>query len=112
MTSSHQRPKHVPSRTCITCRTSDAKRGLVRIVRTDEGRVAIDITGKRNGRGAYLCKNPLCWNSALERTSIQSALRLTTLTEEDRATLTSFARTLTLELPLASGDVSTRPYGG
>lgn len=112
MTSPQLRPKHVPQRMCITCRATDAKRGLVRIVRTPEGRVVIDVTGKRNGRGAYLCKNPSCWITALERTSIQSALRLSTLTEEDRATLTSFARTLTLEHPLASGDVSTRPIGG
>lgn len=112
MTSPHQRPKHIPNRMCITCRSTGAKRGLVRIVRTEEGRVAIDNTGKRNGRGAYLCSNQLCWTTALERTSIQSALRLSTLIEEDRATLTSFARTLTLEQPMTSGDVSTRLNGG
>jgi predicted RNA-binding protein YlxR (DUF448 family) len=112
MTSSHQRPKHIPTRMCISCRSTGAKRGLVRVVRTAEGRVAIDIPGKRNGRGAYLCSNPSCWTTALERTSMQSALRLSTLTEEDRATLTSFARTLTLEEPMTSRDVSTRQHGG
>ena len=112
MTSSHLRPKHIPTRMCITCRSTGAKRGLVRVVRTDEGRVAIDLTGKRNGRGAYLCHTLTCWTTALERTSIQSALRLSTLIEEDRATLTSFARTLTLEQPMTSSDVSTRLHGG
>jgi predicted RNA-binding protein YlxR (DUF448 family) len=50
---------------CVACREHDAKRGLIRIVRTPEGAVEIDPTGKRNGRGAYLCHNPACWERAL-----------------------------------------------
>jgi predicted RNA-binding protein YlxR (DUF448 family) len=49
------RPKHVPRRTCVACRETDAKRQLIRLVRTPEGTVEVDPTGKRNGRGAYLC---------------------------------------------------------
>ncbi len=60
-----QRPRHVPQRTCIACREHDAKRSLTRIVRTPEGEVQIDPTGKRNGRGAYLCDRPTCWERAL-----------------------------------------------
>ncbi len=59
------RPKHVPQRMCVACREHDAKRGLIRIVRTPEGPVGLDPTGKRNGRGAYLCHNPACWERAL-----------------------------------------------
>src|SRR5688572_21393040 len=46
-----QRPKHVPQRTCVACREIDAKRGLIRLVRTPEGTVDVDPTGKRAGRG-------------------------------------------------------------
>ena len=53
------------SRMCVACREHDAKRALVRIVRTTEGTVEIDPTGRRNGRGAYLCHQPACWERAI-----------------------------------------------
>lgn len=59
------RPKHVPRRMCVACREHDAKRGLIRLVRSPEGAVEVDPTGKRNGRGAYLCHAPACWDRAL-----------------------------------------------
>ena len=90
----HKRPKHVPQRMCVVCRISDAKRALIRIVRTPTGRVLIDTTGKQNGRGAYVCQQHTCWQALVTRNVLVSALRLDTLTEEDRATLQSFARTL------------------
>ena len=55
------RPKHVPQRTCVVCRSERGKRELVRIVRTPAGAVQVDPTGKVAGRGAYLCKARLCW---------------------------------------------------
>jgi predicted RNA-binding protein YlxR (DUF448 family) len=88
------RPKHVPQRTCVVCRSTNAKRTLTRLVRTAEGRVVVDHTGKQNGRGAYVCHQASCWHAIIERTVLVSALRIATLTEEDRATLQSFARTL------------------
>lgn len=88
------RPKHVPQRTCVVCRSTSAKRTLTRLVRTAEGRVVVDHTGKQNGRGAYVCHQASCWHAIIERTVLVSALRIATLTEEDRATLQSFARTL------------------
>ncbi|HAX26093.1 MAG TPA: DUF448 domain-containing protein, partial [Chloroflexi bacterium] len=54
------RPRHVPQRLCIACREHDAKRTYVRLVRTPEGTVEVDPTGKRNGRGAYLCRRRSC----------------------------------------------------
>jgi hypothetical protein len=63
-------------------------------VRTVEGRVEIDPSGKRNGRGAYLCHNPACWEQALKRHALERALRLPTVTPEDWALLTAFAQTL------------------
>ncbi len=55
------RPKHVPQRTCVVCRSERGKRELVRIVRTPDGAVRVDPTGKVAGRGAYLCKARPCW---------------------------------------------------
>jgi predicted RNA-binding protein YlxR (DUF448 family) len=92
---SSPRPKHVPQRTCIACRRSDAKRGLIRVVRDAEGRVAVDAGGRRNGRGAYLCHDPACWESAFKRRAIERALRIEALHPDDRATLVAFAHGLT-----------------
>lgn len=51
--------KHIPQRTCISCRESGDKRKLYRIVRTANG-AEYDPTGRANGRGAYVCGNPDC----------------------------------------------------
>jgi predicted RNA-binding protein YlxR (DUF448 family) len=90
------RQKQVPQRTCIACRRSDAKRGLIRVVRHDEGRVSVDPTGRRNGRGAYLCHDRLCWTNALKRKALERALRLEQLHPDDRAALLAFAQSLAL----------------
>jgi predicted RNA-binding protein YlxR (DUF448 family) len=58
------RHKHVPQRTCVVCRQQFDKRRLTRVVRTPDSGVLIDPTGKRNGRGAYLCDQPACWEKA------------------------------------------------
>jgi predicted RNA-binding protein YlxR (DUF448 family) len=54
------------TRTCIACRVSDDKRGFVRVVRTPDGHVVVDPTGKANGRGAYLHATPECFETALK----------------------------------------------
>lgn len=78
-----KRRKHIPQRTCAVCRTTADKRTLTRLVRTPEGEVHIDPSGKRNGRGAYLCDDPACWDRALESDVLEKALR-TTLSDADR----------------------------
>lgn len=88
-----QRVKHVPVRTCIVCRESGAKRGLTRIVRTPEGDVQIDPSGRMNGRGAYLCGKPACWQRAISSNVLARALNVS-LTDETLASLTGFAATL------------------
>ncbi len=88
------RPKPVPQRTCIACRRTGAKRGLIRLVRDADGHVVVDLTGKRHGRGAYLCHDPTCWELALKRRSLERALRLDQLYPEDREHLLAFGRTL------------------
>lgn len=67
--------KHIPQRTCVACRTTGSKRDFIRIVRTPEGTIEIDETGKKNGRGAYLCRKKVCWEKALEQGILQRALR-------------------------------------
>jgi uncharacterized protein len=87
------RPRHVPQRTCIACRSHDAKRGLVRVVRTPEGLVEIDETGKRNGRGAYLCRNRQCWEAGVGRKALDNALKMQ-IDPESRIRLKSYGESL------------------
>jgi hypothetical protein len=71
---------------CAVCRTKETKRAMTRIVRLPEGAVEIDPSGKRNGRGAYVCDNPACWDKVLTTNVLEKALR-TSLTPEARAHL-------------------------
>lgn len=84
--------KHVPVRTCIACRETGGKRGLIRLVRTPDG-VMVDPSSKMAGRGAYLHPNRECWLVALESNRIQQALR-TKLSAEDRKALEDYASSL------------------
>src|SRR4051812_22524979 len=79
-------PKRVPQRTCVGCHTILSKRQLVRLVRTPQGAVEIDPTGKAQGRGAYLHDRRACWQKALAGGILDHALKVT-LTEADRTRL-------------------------
>ena len=81
------RQKHKPQRMCVACRQSQEKRSLVRIVRTEDG-VFVDVNGKLSGRGAYLHKDPSCWEIGLKK-SLENALK-TKFTEGDRERLTQY----------------------
>ncbi len=85
--------KHVPQRTCIGCRQVEAKRELLRIVRTPDGHVIADPTGKKAGRGAYLHQERECWDAVLSaRGRLEHALNMETpLSAEDRAALEGLA---------------------
>ncbi len=87
------RTRHVPVRTCVGCRDTTAKRELVRIVRTPEGRVEVDPTGKRPGRGAYVHRDYRCWQAALKRDRLAHALR-TAISPQDREALVAYAESL------------------
>lgn len=96
------RPKHIPQRMCVACREKTAKRGLTRVVRTPEGLVEIDPTGKRNGRGAYLCDQNRCWDRALTSGLLDKALN-TEVNQADQDELRAFAdRLLGTEEPAAT----------
>lgn len=69
------RTKHIPMRTCVGCRQNRAKRDLVRVVRTPEGRVELDLSGKKSGRGAYLCPTLDCLQKAIAGRQLERALQ-------------------------------------
>jgi predicted RNA-binding protein YlxR (DUF448 family) len=67
------RRRHIPQRTCVGCRETQAKRGLIRVVRGPDG-IEIDPSGKAPGRGAYVHEQRSCWEKALAG-SLARALR-------------------------------------
>ena len=70
-------------RTCVTCRKVQAKRELIRLVNTIDGNIEIDSSGKKAGRGAYLCRDWNCWETGLKSNRLEHALR-GSLTKETR----------------------------
>lgn len=96
-----KRPRHTPLRTCIICRENKSKRELLRIVRTPDGHVLIDATGKKSGRGAYLCTKLSCWQKALKEKRLEREFGIP-VPEEDRTELEAYMATLPPEeKPLA-----------
>jgi len=83
--------KHIPKRTCVGCSRTTAKRELIRLVCNEEGNLAVDTTGKKSGRGAYLCPNCSCWEKALKSGRLSHALRRKFSTENVE-TLVNYAR--------------------
>lgn len=58
--------KKKPERTCMGCNEQKEKNSLLRIVKSKEGIIEVDITGKKNGRGAYICKSEECLNKVIK----------------------------------------------
>ena len=85
--------RHIPQRTCVACGKVEAKRQLIRLVRISGGGVEVDSSGKRAGRGAYLCPAPECWEVGLKKGRLEHVLR-TTLTPDNREQLISYGRGL------------------
>lgn len=84
------RTKHIPERSCVACRSKRPKRDLVRIVRTPEGQVKPDLSGRMNGRGAYLCRDAACWVQGVTKDRLKAALGIT-LTAEAKTGLLEYA---------------------
>ncbi|MCX7827920.1 MAG: YlxR family protein [Thermanaerothrix sp.] len=63
-------------RRCVACGTEAPKRGLVRVVRSPEGKVHLDRSGRAPGRGAYLCPNLSCLALAVKKKALQRSLRV------------------------------------
>ena len=63
-------------RMCVVCRQMQDKRQLLRIVKTKEGELSIDNTGKKNGRGAYICKNEDCLKKLIKQKTLNKAFKM------------------------------------
>lgn len=87
------RPRPVPERTCVACRRARPKRELIRLVGSAEGVIELDPSGKKAGRGAYLCRYGECWEVGLTRRALDQALK-TLITPENRQALAHFAAQL------------------
>ena len=67
--------KKVPSRICVGCREAKEKRSMVRIVKTAQDEICLDETGKKHGRGAYICKSVECLQRALQTKGLERSLK-------------------------------------
>ena len=72
----NKKVKKIPLRKCLGCMESFPKKELIRVVRTPEGDVCIDLTGKKSGRGAYICKSESCLKKAVKSKRIQNNLEV------------------------------------
>ena len=68
------KPRKIPMRMCVGCREMKPKKELLRAVRSPEGEVSLDPTGKKAGRGAYVCFNAECLRRALKQRQLDRAL--------------------------------------
>lgn len=66
--------KKIPMRRCVGCMEQRPKRELIRVVRSPEGEISLDATGKKSGRGAYLCPDPACLAKARKARRLERAL--------------------------------------
>jgi hypothetical protein len=66
----------IPMRQCIGCREMKSKKEMMRILRTTEGTLCLDTTGKQNGRGAYLCYNSSCLEKAMKNKGLERSLKM------------------------------------
>lgn len=73
--------KKIPLRKCVACNEGKPKKELIRIVRNTEGKVEVDLTGKMNGRGAYICPDLNCLEKAKKSKRLSKVLE-TEVTEE------------------------------
>lgn len=76
-----QSVKKVPLRLCVGCGEMKPKKEMMRVVLTPEGEIVLDVTGKKNGRGAYVCKSPECLKAAHKNKGLNRSLK-TNISEE------------------------------
>lgn len=67
--------KKIPLRKCVGCQEMKSKKELIRILREEDGQVVLDTTGRKNGRGAYLCYSSECFDKAARSKALERALK-------------------------------------
>ena len=65
--------RKIPQRKCVGCGTSKDKKELIRVVKNAEGEISVDLTGKKNGRGAYICHDAECLKKAKKAGRLESS---------------------------------------
>ena len=68
--------KKIPLRQCVGCGEMKNKKEMMRILKTTEGPIVLDVTGKKNGRGAYLCKNKACLKLARKNKGLERSFKM------------------------------------
>ena len=68
--------KKLPLRQCIGCNEMKSKKELIRVIKTPEGEFMIDATGKKNGRGAYVCKTSDCLAKAIKNKGLERSFKV------------------------------------
>ena len=68
--------RKIPKRQCIGCQEMKEKKELIRVVRTTEGEITVDATGKKNGRGAYICPLEECMEKAVSSHGLERAFKV------------------------------------
>ena len=69
-----QKVKKIPQRQCLGCNEHKPKKELLRVVRSPEGEISLDFTGKKSGRGAYICRDVRCLKKARKSKRIERSL--------------------------------------
>lgn len=70
------KPKKIPLRLCLGCNEMKSKTELIRVVKSPEGEVSLDFTGKKNGRGAYICHNIECLERSVKSKKMERAFSM------------------------------------
>ena len=68
--------KKIPQRQCIGCREMKNKKDLIRILKTDTEGIIIDVTGKKNGRGAYICSSRECLEKSIKNHGLERSFKM------------------------------------
>ena len=101
------KPRKIPMRMCVGCREMKEKRLLIRIVRTPEGETLIDPTGKKSGRGAYVCRNPECLKRAIRQKQLERQLQVNLTEAVNEALMMEMKKLSELRLPETEGKPET-----
>lgn len=67
------KPKKIPMRMCLGCNEMKPKKELIRVVKSPEDEISLDFTGKKSGRGAYICRNTECFTKARKARRFEKA---------------------------------------
>ncbi|MBO4456437.1 MAG: YlxR family protein [Butyrivibrio sp.] len=67
--------KKIPTRKCVGCGEMRDKKEMIRVIKTPEGEIRLDVTGRANGRGAYICNSAECLRKAVKNKGLEKSLK-------------------------------------